>query len=58
MAALKKETERKQEEAKERQREKAQKMIEFNFFQGKRDQFRSEKTQFKPVEVKKDNMNQ
>lgn len=43
MAYLKVETERKQEEAKEKQREKAQKMIEFNFFQGKRDQYRSDK---------------
>jgi hypothetical protein len=58
MAALKIETERKQEEAKEKQREKAQKMIEFNFFKGKRDQFRSVKKQFKPMEVKVDNMNQ
>ena len=58
MAALKIETERKQEEAKEKQREKAQKMIEFNFFKGKRDQFRSVKKQFKPLEVKVDNMSQ
>ena len=33
-------------------------MIEFNFFKGKRDQFRSTKKQFKPLEVKVDNMNQ
>ena len=58
MATLKVETERKQEEAKEKQREKAQKMIEFNFFKGKVDQCRSAKKQFKPMEVKKDNMNQ
>ena len=32
MATLKKETEWKQEEAKEKQREKAQKMIEFSIF--------------------------
>ena len=57
MAALKTENERKQEEAKEKQREKAQKMIELTVFQGKRDQARSAKKQFKPVEVKKDNMN-
>jgi hypothetical protein len=57
MAALKTENERKQEEAKEKQREKAQKMIEFEVFHGKKDQARSSKKQFKPVEVKKDNMN-
>lgn len=37
MAQLKKEAERKQDEMKEKQREKALNMIEFNFFQGKRD---------------------
>lgn len=33
-------------------------MIEFNIFQGRRDQFRSTKKQYKPKEEKKDNMNQ